>query len=60
MLLSPRALKSLNNIEKIQARMMCATFNSNPGKTIVSIIRVMKKISQPIMSYICLYEIFQA
>ena len=36
MLLSPRALKSLNNIEKIQPRLMVATFNSNPSTTIIS------------------------
>ena len=28
-LLSPRALKSLNSIEIIQPRMMCATFDGN-------------------------------
>ena len=36
MLLSPRALKSLNSIEKIQPRIICATFNGNPCTTIVS------------------------
>ena len=29
------ALKSLNSIEKIQPRMMVATFNSNPGATVI-------------------------
>ena len=36
MLLSPRTLKSQSSIEKIQLRMMCALFNSNPCTTIVS------------------------
>ena len=36
MLIGPRALKSLNSIEKIQPRMMVATFNGNPSATIVS------------------------
>ena len=31
-----RALKSLNSIEKIQPRMMVATFNGNPSATIIS------------------------
>ena len=35
-LLSPCALKPLNSIEKNQPRMMCATFDDNPCKTIVS------------------------
>ena len=33
MLIGPRALKSLNSIEKIQPRMMVATFNGNPSTT---------------------------
>ena len=36
MLIRPRALKSLNNIEKIQPRMMVATFNGSPSATIIS------------------------
>ena len=36
MLIGPRALKSLNSIEKIQPRMMVATFNGNPNATIIS------------------------
>ena len=36
MLLSPRALKSLNSIEKILLRLMVATFNGNPSTTIIS------------------------
>ena len=36
MLIGPRALKSLKNIEKIQLRMMVATFNSNPSTKIIS------------------------
>ena len=36
LLLTPRALKSLNSKEKIKLRMMCATFNSNPYTTIIS------------------------
>ena len=36
MLLSPHALKSPNNIEKIQPRMMVATFNGNPSTIIIS------------------------
>ena len=34
--LLPRTLKSLNSIEKIQPRIMVATFNGNPGTTIIS------------------------
>ena len=30
MLIGPRALKTLNSIEKIQPRMLAATFNGNP------------------------------
>ena len=33
MLIGPQALKSLNSIEKIQPRMMVATFNGNPRAT---------------------------
>ena len=36
MLIEPRALKTLNSIERIQLRMMAATFNSNPRATILS------------------------
>ena len=36
MLIGPQTLKSLNIIEKIQLRMMVATFNSNPRATIFS------------------------
>ena len=36
MLIGPRALKTLNNIERIQPRMMAATFNGNPRVTIIS------------------------
>ena len=36
MLIGPRALKSLNSIEKIQPRMTVATFNGNPSATIIS------------------------
>ena len=36
MLIGPRALKSLNSIEKIQPRMMVATFNGNPSSIIIS------------------------
>ena len=36
MLLSPRALKSLNSIEKIRSRIMVVTFNGNPGTMIIS------------------------
>ena len=35
MLIGPRILKSLNKIEKIQSRMMVATFNANPSTTII-------------------------
>ena len=35
-LLGPRALKTLNSIERIQRRMMAATFNGNPKATIIS------------------------
>ena len=35
MLIRPQALKSLNSIEKIQPRMMVATFNGNPSTTII-------------------------
>ena len=36
MLIGPQALKSLNSIEKIQLRMMVATFNGNPSNAIIS------------------------
>ena len=36
MLIGPRALKTLNSIEKIQPRIMAATFNGNPRATIIS------------------------
>ena len=35
-LIEPQALKSQNSIEKIQPRMMVATFNGNPSATIIS------------------------
>ena len=35
-LIEPKALKSLNRIERIQPRMMVATFNGNPRATIIS------------------------
>ena len=35
LLIGPRALKTLNSIEKIQPRMMAATFNDNPRATII-------------------------
>ena len=35
-LIGPRALKSLNSIERIQPRIMVATFNGNPKATIIS------------------------
>ena len=34
-LLSPRALKSYNNIKKIQPRIMVAIFSGNPSTTII-------------------------
>ena len=36
MLIGPRALKTLNSIERIQPRMMAGTFNGNPKATIIS------------------------
>ena len=39
MLIGPRALKSLNSIEKIQPRMMVATFNGNCSATMISCYR---------------------
>ena len=36
LLIGPRALKTLNSVEKIQPRMMAATFNGNPRATIIS------------------------
>ena len=36
MLIGPRAIKTLNSIERIQPRMMTATFNGNPRATIIS------------------------
>ena len=36
MLIGPRALKTLNSIERIQPRVMAATFNGNPRATIIS------------------------
>ena len=35
-LLSPKALKSLKNIEKINPRIVLATFNGNPATTLIS------------------------
>ena len=35
MLIGPRALKNLNSIEKIQPRMLAATFNDNPRAAII-------------------------
>ena len=35
-LIGPRALKSLNSIERIQPGIMVATFNGNPRVTIIS------------------------
>ena len=35
-LIGPRVLKSLNSIERIQPKMMVATFNGNPRATIIS------------------------
>ena len=35
-LLSPKALKSLQNIEKITPRIVVATFNGNPATTVIS------------------------
>ena len=35
-LIGPRALKSLNSVEKIQPQKMLATFNGNPSTTIIS------------------------
>ena len=36
MLIGPRALKTLNSIDKIQPRMLVATFNGNSRATIIS------------------------
>ena len=36
MLIDPRVLKSLNSIEKIQPKMIVATFHGNPSTTIIS------------------------
>ena len=36
MFLSPHTIKSLNNTEKIQLRMTCASFNSNHSTTVIS------------------------
>ena len=36
LLIGPRALKTVNSVEKIQPRMMAATFNGNPRATIIS------------------------
>ena len=36
MLIGPKAIKTLNSIERIQSRMMTATFNGNPRATIIS------------------------
>ena len=35
-LIGPRALKTLNSIERTQPRMLTATFNGNPRATIIS------------------------
>ena len=34
--IGPRALKSLNSVEKIQSRMVVTSFNDNPNATIIS------------------------
>ena len=39
MLIGPRALKTLNSIEKIQPRVMAATFNGNPRVKSISCFR---------------------
>ena len=54
--LSPRALKSLNSIKKIQPKMMIVMFNDNPTQrscpAIILQMRVIKRISSPsLMSY---------
>ena len=36
MLIGPKAIKTVNSIERIQPRMMTATFNGNPRATIIS------------------------
>ena len=36
MVIGPRTLKSQNSMEKIQTRMMVATFNGNPSTAIIS------------------------
>ena len=36
MLIGPRAIKTLNSIDRIQPRMIAATFNGNPRATIIS------------------------
>ena len=36
MLIGPRALKTLNSIERIQSRMLAATYNGNPRAPIIS------------------------
>ena len=36
MLIEPRALKTIISVERIQPRMMAATFNGNPKATIIS------------------------
>ena len=36
MLIGPRALKTLNSTERIQPKMLAATFNGNPRATIIS------------------------
>ena len=36
MLIGPKAIKTLNSIERIQPRMMTATFNGNPRATVIS------------------------
>ena len=55
MLIGPQALKSLDSIEKIQPRMMVATFNGNPSEqsspTTALPMLVKKLTSSPTMSY---------
>ena len=55
MLIGPRALKSLNSIEKIQPRMMVATFNGNPvpqsSATVLSMLMKKLNSSPSMMSY---------
>ena len=55
MLIGPRALKSLNSIEKIQPRMMVAAFNGNPSAIALPMLVKKQTLLLSITSYLPLF-----